>query len=143
MVEPDQPAAPARRSGSHSVGRRFGDGSGLVARCFMKGAANFARWHVRAAFRLERARVAVVLFREVEERAGLRQAVERLREVAMVLLQLFAAGADIDVGFRIVSEVGRGAVSIDTLRLTRRSRKWRSPSPVPAPAKSPGRGNSM
>jgi len=109
----------------------------------MKGAANFARWHVRAAFRLERARVAVVLFREVEERAGLRQAVERLREVAMVLLQLFAAGADIDVGFRIVSEVGRGAVSIDTLRLTRRSRKWRSPSPVPAPAKSPGRGNSM
>jgi hypothetical protein len=46
----------------------------------MNGAANFACAHVRAAFRLERARVAVVLFREVEERAGLRQAVARLEK---------------------------------------------------------------
>src|SRR6516164_3626215 len=42
---------------------------------------------------------------EVEERADLRQPVARLGEVAMVLLQLFVAGADIDVGFRIVGEV--------------------------------------
>ena len=46
--------------------------------------------------------VAVVLSGEVEERAGLRQAVARL---AVVLLQLFAVRADINVDFRVVGEV--------------------------------------
>ena len=88
------------------VGCRLGDGSGLVASRFMNGATNLACGHVRTAFRLERAGVAVVLSGEVEERTGLRQALARLGEVAVILLQLFAAGADINVGFRIVGEVG-------------------------------------
>lgn len=45
----------------------------------MNGAANFAYGHVGAAFRLKCARVAVALFREGEERVGLRQAVARLK----------------------------------------------------------------
>jgi hypothetical protein len=44
--------------------------------------------------------------------------------------------------FSYAGGIGTG-VSLDTLRLTRRSRKWRSPSPLPAPQEVPGRGNSM
>jgi hypothetical protein len=71
----------------------------------MNGARNFARGHVRAAFRFERACVAVLFSGEVEERAGFGQVIAPLGEVAMVLLQLLAARADIDVGFLIVGEV--------------------------------------
>jgi hypothetical protein len=81
----------------------------------MNGARNLARRHVRAAFRLERADVAVVLSGEVEKRAALGQAVARLGEVPVVFLQLFAAGADIDVGFGVVDEVAAGKGSVDTL----------------------------
>ena len=75
------------------------------------------RGHVRAAFWLERAGVAVVLSGEVEKRAALRQAVARLGEVAVVLLQLFAARADIDVGFGVVDEVAAGKGSVRALGL--------------------------
>src|SRR5271166_1332956 len=74
----------------------------------MNGARNLAGGHVRAAFRLERADVAVVLSGEIEKRAALRQAVARLGEVPVVFLQLFAAGADIDVGFGVVDKVAAG-----------------------------------
>jgi hypothetical protein len=71
----------------------------------MNGARDLARRHVRAAFWLERAGVAVLLSREVDERAVLRHSVARLGERAVIFLQLFAAGANIDVAFGIVGEI--------------------------------------
>jgi hypothetical protein len=58
-----------------------------------------------------------VLSGEVEKRTTLRQAVARLGEVAVVLLQLFAARADIDVGCGVVDEVASRKGSIRTLGL--------------------------
>jgi hypothetical protein len=95
----------------------------------MNGARDLARWHVRAAFWLERPGVAVVLSGEVEERAVLRQAVIAwLGEVAVIFLQLFAARSNIEVAFEIVGEVAAPKRSVRSLGLvhqfhrTKRSR---------------------
>ena len=61
----------------------------------MDRARNLACGGVRAAFWLKRAGLAVMLAREVDDRAFLRQPVAGLGERAVVFPQLFAAGADI------------------------------------------------
>src|SRR5277367_4242560 len=83
----------------------------------MNRARDFARRNVRAALGLERAGRAVMLARKVDHRAVLRQPVARLGESAVVFLQLFAAGADIEVAFGIVSEVAAGEGSVRALGL--------------------------
>src|SRR5580704_7774171 len=72
----------------------------------MNRARDFARRNVRTALGLERAGLAVLLARKVDHRAVLRQPVAWLGESAVVFLQLFAAGADIEVAFGIEDEVG-------------------------------------
>jgi hypothetical protein len=77
--------------------------------------------------------VQVALSREVYEPASPRQAVARLGERAVVFLQLLAAGADIEVGFRIVGEVAAREGSVRALGLCRtlsRAAQFRAPRPA-------------
>jgi hypothetical protein len=71
----------------------------------MNGAGDFVCGHVRAALGLERAGLTVALAREVDHRAVLRQPVAWLGESAMIFLQLFAGGTDIEVAIWIEGEV--------------------------------------
>src|SRR5271169_5926227 len=99
------------------VGLGLCDCAGLVASGFMNGARDLARGHVRAAFWLERAGVAVVLAREVDHRAFFRHPGPRFRERAMVLLELFAGGANIAVALWIEGEVSAGKGPVGALGL--------------------------
>ena len=72
----------------------------------MNGARDLACRNVRAALRLERAGLAVLLARKVDHRAVLRQPAAWLGESAVVFPQLFAPGADIKIALWIEGEVG-------------------------------------
>src|SRR5580692_4830461 len=80
----------------------------------MNGARDLACRRVRAARGLERARLTVVLAREVDHRAFFGHSVAWLRERAMIFPQLFAAGADVKVALWIEGEVAIAAAEDQT-----------------------------
>src|SRR5271167_4334596 len=96
----------------------------------MNRARDFARRNVQAALGLERAGLAVMLARKVDHRAVLRQPVARLGESAVVLLELFAAGADIKIALWIEGEVAARKRSVSALGLVDQIHVWIDPALV-------------
>ncbi len=93
----------------------------LFAGGFVNRARDLARGRVGAAFWLEGAGVAVLLSREEDERAVLCRALAWLGERAVIFLQLFAAGADIEVVFGVKDKVAARKRSVRALGLVRRA----------------------
>src|SRR5271155_6153574 len=99
----------------------------------MNGARDFACSNVRAALGLERAGLAVLLACKVDHRPVLRQPVARLGENAVVLLELFAAGAGIKIPLWIEGEVAARKRSVRALGLVHELHVWLDPALVHQP----------
>src|SRR5580704_13845702 len=121
--------------------RRFGDSSGLVAGGFVDRVSDLAGDSVWAELGFERAGLAVEFARAITDCAVFHHAVVRHGESATVGHQLVPAGANIDVGFRVVGEVAAREGAIRALgfvehdiRRPHGSTLDRDPRPWPSPA---------